>query len=52
MKAKPRGLLLSPSSGAGHVRAAQALGKVPRERWLDPARVAAIAEDALTLVDY
>jgi hypothetical protein len=43
MKTKPRVLPLSASSGAGQVRAAQKMRR--------PAAAAAIAEDALRLVD-
>jgi UDP-N-acetylglucosamine:LPS N-acetylglucosamine transferase len=67
MKNKPRVLLLSASSGAGHLRAAQALEKALGALLDDPARLkqmreaarlmarpnaaADIAQDALALVN-
>jgi UDP-N-acetylglucosamine:LPS N-acetylglucosamine transferase len=67
MKNKPRVLLLSASSGAGHLRAAQALEKALAALLDDPARLkqmrdaagrmagpnaaADIAQDALALVN-
>jgi UDP-N-acetylglucosamine:LPS N-acetylglucosamine transferase len=52
MKAKPPVLLLSATSGAGHVRAGQALEKAFAARGLDPPNAAAtIAEGALRLLN-